>query len=360
MSTKTTAAIRYSQQSERLSGHPHSSLDERSTGSTTAVEAKFITPHDAVIETADGNRLPSIPLEEAQKLNELKNAVEGNGAAEIPKIWNERDQFGGSAGEAADEGQSVQSADADAPLRESVPQPRTHPLFPPMPLYGPSTWFRDVQCMAFRVSSAILSFNFLLVIVLGAIFTSIAPLCRYIMIVLQGKDPNERRPFYEEEKRRNAIRREDNRKWEEGRYRRRAHGNTGDDHDDGRDGQFVPTEGGKDPLVCDLGYYARRVGLDVEEFDVQTEDGFIIQLWHVYDPKEYSPKPAEAREHRGPELFQNGEDPSHAYTNGDAHRDTSRGRKRKYPVLMVHGLLQSAGAYCTNDDDSLAFYLCKR
>jgi len=28
-------------------------------------------------------------------------------------------------------------------------------------------------------------------------------------------------------------------------------------------------------------------------------------------------------------------------------------------VLLVHGLLQSAGAYCTNDDDSLAFMLCK-
>lgn len=26
---------------------------------------------------------------------------------------------------------------------------------------------------------------------------------------------------------------------------------------------------------------------------------------------------------------------------------------------MIHGLLQSAGAYCTNDDASLAFYLCK-
>src|SRR5271155_3847729 len=26
---------------------------------------------------------------------------------------------------------------------------------------------------------------------------------------------------------------------------------------------------------------------------------------------------------------------------------------------LMHGLLQSAGAYCTNDDDSLAFFLCK-
>ena len=29
-------------------------------------------------------------------------------------------------------------------------------------------------------------------------------------------------------------------------------------------------------------------------------------------------------------------------------------------MLMMHGLLQSSGAYCTNDDESLAFFLCKR
>jgi pimeloyl-ACP methyl ester carboxylesterase len=29
-------------------------------------------------------------------------------------------------------------------------------------------------------------------------------------------------------------------------------------------------------------------------------------------------------------------------------------------VLLIHGLLQSAGAYCTNDEDSLAFYLAKQ
>ncbi len=34
-------------------------------------------------------------------------------------------------------------------------------------------------------------------------------------------------------------------------------------------------------------------------------------------------------------------------------------QKPKFPVLLMHGLLQSAGAYCVNDDDSLAFYLCK-
>jgi pimeloyl-ACP methyl ester carboxylesterase len=36
----------------------------------------------------------------------------------------------------------------------------------------------------------------------------------------------------------------------------------------------------------------------------------------------------------------------------------SDGQKR-YPVLLMHGLLQSAGAYCCNDDESLAFFLHK-
>jgi predicted alpha/beta hydrolase len=31
----------------------------------------------------------------------------------------------------------------------------------------------------------------------------------------------------------------------------------------------------------------------------------------------------------------------------------------KYPVLMIPGLMQSSGAFCVNDDDSLAFFLCK-
>ncbi|EER36978.1 triacylglycerol lipase [Histoplasma capsulatum H143] len=32
---------------------------------------------------------------------------------------------------------------------------------------------------------------------------------------------------------------------------------------------------------------------------------------------------------------------------------------RRYPILMLPGLLQSAGAFCVNDDDSLAFFLAK-
>ena len=31
----------------------------------------------------------------------------------------------------------------------------------------------------------------------------------------------------------------------------------------------------------------------------------------------------------------------------------------KYPVLLLPGLMQSSGAYCVNDESSLAFFLCK-
>lgn len=123
-----------------------------------------------------------------------------------------------------------------------------------------------------------------------------------------------------------------------------------DNEDEAAHGQFVPTEGGRDPLVCDVGYYARRVGLDIEEFKVQTEDGFIITLWHVYNPLEFTPMSDAERAARGPDIF-TGE--------GSSRHRLLPSKKPKFPILLIHGLLQSAGAYCTNDDDSLAFYLCK-
>jgi pimeloyl-ACP methyl ester carboxylesterase len=123
-----------------------------------------------------------------------------------------------------------------------------------------------------------------------------------------------------------------------------------DNENEAAHGDFIPAEGGRDPLVCDVGYYARRVGLEVEEFKVQTEDGFIITLWHVYNPLEFTPMSVAEHAARGPDIFTG---------DGPSKRGFTSSRKPKFPVLMIHGLLQSSGAYCTNDDDSLAFYLCK-
>jgi len=121
---------------------------------------------------------------------------------------------------------------------------------------------------------------------------------------------------------------------------------------------YIATEGGKDPLICDVGYYARRVGLDIEEFKVHTEDGFIIELWHVYNPREYTAVSAEKRGPHSPGIFPAGY-PEKGRAQGASGSQYKNG-KRRYPVLLIHGLLQSSGAYCCNDDDSLAFFLCKR
>ena len=78
-----------------------------------------------------------------------------------------------------------------------------------------------------------------------------------------------------------------------------------------------------------------------------------MNRWHVYNPLEMSPLSEKERAARGPDLFEN------ADSNPRLSRYRNPSQKPKFPILMIHGLLQSAGAYCTNDNDSLAFYLCK-
>ncbi|PVH78911.1 alpha/beta-hydrolase [Cadophora sp. DSE1049] len=130
----------------------------------------------------------------------------------------------------------------------------------------------------------------------------------------------------------------------------------------GKDG-YVPTEGGPDSFVVDVGYYARRVGLDSEEVKVQTEDGFVLDLWHVYDPREYTPLSRAQRMVRGPESIDDIRPPSRESSGSENPKEKGKegeARKQKYPVLMMPGLMQSSGVYCTNDEHSLAFWLCKQ
>lgn len=117
----------------------------------------------------------------------------------------------------------------------------------------------------------------------------------------------------------------------------------------------MPAEGGKDSLICDGGYYARRVGLDLGEFNVQTEDGFIIALWHTYNPKDHTAASPPRRAQDEPVVFPK----DYLAASSATLCQQQPPGKQKYPVLLVHGLLESAGAYYTNDDDSLAFYLAK-
>ncbi|KAI0020160.1 alpha/beta-hydrolase [Xylariomycetidae sp. FL0641] len=340
-------AVEFAKQAEKLS---QNTVDNNVHPDSVAVEARFVTPQDPVIVTAGGSRLPGVPLQEAHKLNLLKEELNGESPEDAA-----RHEYGQEAGEPSTKKQFTISPEANGnvlqksavgSLQRSVPPSNTNPLFPPLPLYGPPSLLRDLQCLVFRISSFFLSLAFLGVIVLGALFTSIPPACRRSWLRITFRNPDAERPFYEEEARRDRLRKEQAKQW---KRRRSCDIRALDQENSPGNDSFEPTEGGPDPVVCDVGYYARRVGLDVEEFHVQTEDGFVLDLWHVYDPKEYTRLDDEARSHRGPEPF----------TGEHRKRLKDPDRKRKFPVLLMHGLLQSGGAYCVNDDDSLAFYLCK-
>lgn len=361
---KTSTAINFTHQSEKLSLQAHDAEDEGNKG-TMAVEARFITPQDPVIETETGARLPAVPLKEALELNRLRDQVEGQSSQlgrqqrDPARLKHEESVEGSSQAE------STQSTRPDASLRTAIPPSRTNPLFPELPLYGPPTLLRELQCLGFRVSSAVLSLAFLSVIVLGSAFTSIPLMFRHIGIRLTFGNPDARRPFYEEERRRQQIRNDEAREWKIKRQRSESSSDAehGNDEEEGgqQQDEFEPTEGGQDPLVCDLGYYARRVGLDAEIYEVMTEDGFIIQLAHLYNPKEHTSASPSQRAHGAPivfpELFDH--DRSSDNSSDSSSSSTKSSEKSKYPILLIHGLLQSSGAYCANDDSSLAFYLCK-
>ena len=357
-------AIEFAKQAEKLSlVAPDSKSGEVDGG--TAVEARFITPQDPVIETANGSRLPPVPLQEALKLNQLKDTVEGKEYAlgkrgyEPGKTGHE-EELDEHDGNSLPHRTSQQSSQPEATFRIAIPPSRTHPLFPQLPLYGPPSALREIQALGFRLSSAILSTCFLGTIVLGSAFTSIPLMMRHIGLRLTFQDPDARRPFYQEEKKRQETRKEEARAWKRQKRRksRSATSPAGTEENTDQTEEFEPTEGGTDPLVCDAGYYARRVGLDIEEFKVQTEDGFIIELWHLYNPKQQLPSSTTDRAHRGPTVFPASKDLENEARDPKSTTASTSGKKR-YPVLLVHGLLQSAGAYCANDDESLAFYLCK-
>lgn len=352
-SSKPQAAIDFAQQAEKL-GQYTPQQENDSTGSTQAVEAKFITAQDPVIETADGGRLPAVPLPEATKLNKLRNIVENRNAFPDepvgPKTRIAKD--GTVHGLLSKEEEQKGEGKSDVPLGDAKAPWQTSPLFPPLPLYGPPSVTRHLHSWTFRISSAILSFLFLLVIILGAAFTSIPGMINSVGLWLTLRNPAKRRPFFEEEDKRKRARRVAEKAWKK-QHDSPQKTQKEEDLEGQTDAEFTPLEGGPDPLKCDVRIYARRMGLDCEIFDVQTEDGFIIELWHLYNPRDYTrTNEAERAPHR-PEIF-----PDNGTSEGVAGSQYPNGNK-KYPVLMIHGLLQSAGAYCTNDDDSLAFFLAK-
>ncbi|KIH88179.1 hypothetical protein SPBR_06659 [Sporothrix brasiliensis 5110] len=397
--TLAQTAVEFVKQSEKLSLQ-NSDNEPPGQSRDMAVEARFVTPQDPVIVTADGNRLPPVPLSEAHKLNILKDELQGkaqvldekasaNKATKPEKATSSNqpphgapDQPGpaSSSEKLLDIGQkerqkkakrakqrfaSPMQRSAEGTLQRAMPPSHTNPLFPPLPLYGPPSILRNLQSTTFRVTSFFLSLSFLSVIVLGSLFTSIPGAFRRMACRLTLRDPDANRPLYAEEKRRAKLRRDVDRNWRRQQRRQRQRRDSSEDEDPAGAGvgdvTYTPAAGGPDPLVPDVAHYARRVGLDVEAFEVQTEDGFLIDLWHIVDPNEDTPRPSEARKHRGPGLLfdETTKEERAATEQAMLNEPRTNNKKPKFPVLLVHGLLQSAGAYCVGDDDSLAFYLCK-
>ncbi|KAH9825724.1 alpha/beta-hydrolase lipase region [Teratosphaeria destructans] len=362
---KDKSSIAFAQQAQRLA-HLTPGQENDKTGSTQAVEAKFVTPLDPVVATANGGRLPAIPVEEAAKLNRLKDELDGHDRPRSPprgvvresKDWTKHGPriLSPPMPPREEEGKRVGSSSAeeepDAPLTQSVPPSRTNPLFPPLPMYGPPSWMRTIQCWFFRAVSSVLSFYFLLAIAMGTIVCAIPKILRHLGRRARLQNPDKHRLFYDEEQKRAQERRAADRAWMRQQGTRTPSGEKGDAIP--QDGEFIPTEGGPDPLVVDVAYYARRVGLDSEIFEVETEDGFIIELWHIFNPRDYNRPSTPSRKSDGPDVFQHS--PRDSAYGGAAPLSDG---KKKYPVLMMHGLLQCSGAFCSNDDDSLAFYLAK-
>ena len=360
---KTAAARNFDKQAEKLSLQKDDT-NPKEIQDTTAVQARFVTPQDPVIETANGERLPTVPLKEALELNKRRSDAEEQGVGPSTSQHPERSGFEKSI-DSQPNGSGKQSSQPEAAFRDAIPPQRTHPLFPDLPMYGPPTFTRNLQCLAFRTSSYFLSLSFLMVIVLGSAFTSIPMMFRHIWIRLQFKDPDARRPFFEEEERLKAIRKEEDRAWRQARKRKSSMHSLPaiSSEDDNPTDEYVPLEGGPDPLLCDIRYYARRVGLECETFSVQTEDGFIISLFHIYDPRTGSPSSPSHRAENAPVCFPKPFESSSTQSTEPPQEqnkeDDEPPHSRKYPVLLIHGLLQSAGAYCANDDSSLAFLLAK-
>lgn len=340
--------IGFAHQAEKLAQYTPDQEQSHATGSTQAVKAKVITAQDPVLIAANGKRLPTVPLHEALELNRQKDQLEGgNFPGALPVTFGVREAKDGTIHGIPPPKipNKQQSSITDAPLPKAATPARTNPLFPPLPMYGPLSPMKNAQYLFFRFTSAILSQCFLLVIVLGAFFTGIPEILKYIGSILHFQRPSERRLFYHEEEQRRSERKAANAQWENVKNKKmQSDSSVGDKHGE----QFIPTEGGPDKLECDVGYYARRVGLDSETFLVQTEDGFILELWHLYNPLITPRHSSTSGQPQSPAIFTSGSNVIPSELKGSS-----------YPVLLIHGLLQSSGAYCCTDENSLAFYLAK-
>jgi hypothetical protein len=112
----------FADQAEHLGQYTTNQEDE-GTGPTRAVQAIFVTPLDPVIETEDGGRLPVVPVDEAVKLNRLKEKAEAGEQIPTTNGVHHGTTYG-SHGKHRGSSESRQSEQTDAPLREAIPPSR--------------------------------------------------------------------------------------------------------------------------------------------------------------------------------------------------------------------------------------------
>jgi pimeloyl-ACP methyl ester carboxylesterase len=244
-----------------------------------------------------------------------------------------------------------QDAKPVAGERPPLAPTRTNSLVPPAPDYGPPTFATRFKSVVYRCTSAVLSFWFLMFVVAGAIIKLVPRGLERFWMLITLTDHKKTRPFYEEEARRQEERYAADKAWRQSTTNSNATQTDGDlEKSPEEDFGFKPTEGGPDRLVPDISYYARRAGLDCEIFLVETEDGFVLELYHLYNPLTTSSTPESERNKLSPVLFDPEIEPSR----------TDLPSERQYPVLLIPGLLQSPGAYCcSGSSTSIAFFLAK-
>lgn len=169
-----------------------------------------------MIEASDGGRFLPAPSEDTVhvKLSQLAGGVEGRTLnSSIPVKFGTLEGEDGAIHEVwpSDQSEPQQSTKPETLLPTTVQASRTHPRFPPLPI---SSLSRDVQCLAFRVSSFLLSLCFLGVIVLGSLFTWLPVVVRNLGLRMLCQDPKTKRPFSDEERPHNEARRQANKEWQ--------------------------------------------------------------------------------------------------------------------------------------------------
>ena len=133
--SKAKTALEFANQAKKL-GFQHIDPRNEEIMTSEAVEAKFVTSQHPVIELANGDRLPAVPVNEAVKLNQLKSRMQGNDShACLPPKGSVRESKDGALhgliqpNRLDRKSSRVTTSELPgAPLPDAVPSTKTNPL----------------------------------------------------------------------------------------------------------------------------------------------------------------------------------------------------------------------------------------